>query len=240
MAGHSKWSKIKRQKGSADAARSKVFTKIGREIAVAVKSGGADPNSNARLMQVIAKAKTNNMPSDNIARGIKKASGELGSINYEEVLYEGYGPNGVAFVVEGLTDNKNRTAAEVRAIFSKNGGSLGAMGCASISFERKSVFLLDKAGLDEDSMMEIVLECGGEDLIEHEDGYEILAGASDFNRVLDGLTGKGVVFIKSAIERVPINFVDITDEDTVKKLHKMLDAFDDNDDIQAAFFNARI
>ncbi|MCL2556453.1 MAG: YebC/PmpR family DNA-binding transcriptional regulator [Firmicutes bacterium] len=240
MAGHSKWSKIKRQKGSADALRSKIFTKIGREIAVAVKSGGSDPHSNARLAQIIAKAKANNMPNDNIARGIKKASGELGNINYEEVVYEGYGPNGIAFVVEGLTDNKNRTAAEVRAIFSKNGGSLGVAGCAAISFEKKSVFFIEKCSFNEDDMMEIVLDCGADDFNENEDGYQIFAAAIDFNKVLDKLTAKNMVFIKSGIERVAVNLVDIDDEDTVKKLYKMLDSFDDNDDVQAAFHNARI
>jgi len=240
MAGHSKWSKIKRQKGSADALRSRIFTKIGREIAVAVKAGGADPNSNARLAQIIAKAKANNMPNDNIARGIKKASGEMGSINYEEVIYEGYGPSGVAFVVEALTDNKNRTAAEIRAIFNKAGGSLGVAGCAAISFEKKSVFLVERGEICEDAMMEIVLECEAEDLIEHEEYFEILANAIDFNKVLEGLSAKNIVFIKSGIERVAINLVDIEDEDTAKKLYKMLDGFEDNDDVSAAFHNARI
>jgi len=240
MAGHSKWSKIKRQKGSADALRSRIFTRLGREIAVAVKTGGADPSANARLAQVIAKARANNMPSDNITRGIKKASGELGSINYEEVVYEGYGPSGVAFVVEALTDNKNRTAAEIRAIFSKSGGSLGVAGCAAISFERRSVFFIEKGNFSEDAMMEIVLECEAEDLIEHEEYFEILASAADFNKVLEGLSTKNMVFIKSGIERVAANLVDIEDEDTVKKLHKMLDSFDDNDDVQEAYHNARI
>ncbi len=239
MSGHSKWSTIKRAKGKTDAARSAVFTKIGREIAVAVKAGGADPDNNSALRSVIAKAKAANMPNDNINRSIKKASGELGSINYESVVYEGYGTNGVAVIVETLTDNKNRTAGDVRHIFDKFGGSMGTNGCVSYLFESKGVILIEKkAGMDDDEVMMAALDAGAEDFNVEEDGaYEILTTPEDFISVCDNLKSQGYDFASSQIDRIPSMMVNL-DGTALEKFLKMIDMFDENDDVQNVYHNA--
>jgi len=238
MSGHSKWS-IKRAKGKTDAARSAVFTKIGREIAVAVKAGGPDPDSNSALRTVIAKAKAANMPNDNINRSIKKASGELGSINYESVVYEGYGTNGVAVIVETLTDNKNRTAGDVRHIFDKFGGSMGTNGCVSYLFESKGVIVVEKKkGMDDDEVMMAALEAGAEDF-NADDEYEIITTPEDFNAVCDNLRAKGYEFLSSQIDRIPSMTVTLEDS-AAEKFTKMLDMFDENDDVQNVYHNAEL
>lgn len=239
MSGHSKWSTIKRAKGKTDAARSAVFTKIGREIAVAVKAGGPDPDSNSALRTVIAKAKAANMPNDNINRSIKKASGELGSINYESVVYEGYGTYGVAVIVETLTDNKNRTAGDVRHIFDKFGGSMGTNGCVSYLFESKGVIIVEKKkGMDDDEVMMAALEAGAEDF-NADDEYEIITTPEDFNAVCDNLRAKGYEFLSSQIDRIPSMTVTLEDS-AAEKFTKMLDMFDENDDVQNVYHNAEL
>ena len=239
MSGHSKWSTIKRAKGKTDAARSAVFTKIGREIAVAVKAGGPDPDSNSALRTVIAKAKAANMPNDNINRSIKKASGELGSINYESVVYEGYGTNGVAVIVETLTDNKNRTAGDVRHIFDKFGGSMGTNGCVSYLFESKGVIVVEKKnGMDDDEVMMAALEAGAEDF-NADDEYEITTTPEDFNAVCDNLRAKGYEFLSSQIDRIPSMTIALEDS-AAEKFTKMLDMFEENDDVQNVYHNAEL
>lgn len=238
MSGHSKWHNIQQAKGKADAARGKIFTKIGREIAVAVKAGGADPNSNAALRAVIDKAKANNMPKDNINRSIQKASGELGSINYESIVYEGYGTNGIAVIVEALTDNKNRTGGEVRHIFDKAGGSLGTTGCVSYMFDTKGVITIEKkSGMDDDEMMMTALDAGAEDFDVVDNYYEIVTSPTDFAAVRDALTATGIEYVSAEIERIPQNTV-FLDNESRDKLLKMLDAFEDNDDVQNVYHNA--
>lgn len=238
MSGHSKWHNIQQAKGKADAARGKIFTKIGREIAVAVKAGGADPNSNAALRAVIDKAKANNMPKDNINRSIQKASGELGSINYESIVYEGYGTNGIAVIVEALTDNKNRTGGEVRHIFDKAGGSLGTTGCVSYMFDTKGVITIEKkSGMDDDEMMMTALDAGAEDFDVVDNYYEIVTSPTDFAAVRDALTAAGIEYVSAEIERIPQNTV-FLDNESRDKFLKMLDAFEDNDDVQNVYHNA--
>ncbi len=238
MSGHSKWATIKRAKGKTDAARANVFTKIGRELAVAVKAGGPDPNNNAKLRDVISKAKAANMPNDNITRSIKKASGELGSINYDAITYEGYGAGGVAVIVETLTDNKNRTAGDVRHIFDKCGGSMGTNGCVSYLFETRGVLAVEKKPTDDDDeMMMLALECGAEDFGVEDGMYEILTTQADFSAVREQLEAKGIAFVKSEIEKIPSNYIGV-DEATLPKIQRMLDMFDDNDDVQNVYHNA--
>jgi UPF0082 protein cbei_4222 len=240
MSGHSKWATIKRAKGKTDAARSKVFTKIGRELAVAVKLGGADPDSNASLRGVIAKAKAANMPNDNIQRSIKKASGELGSINYESIVYEGYGTNGVAVIVETLTDNKNRTGGDVRHIFDRCGGALGTNGCVSYMFESKGVLDIEKTDkMDDDEMMMTALDAGADDFSVDGNVYEVLTSPENFNTVRDALEAKGYSFVRSEIDRIPNMTVDLDDE-AAEKIIRMLDLFDDNDDVQNVYHNANL
>lgn len=240
MSGHSKWATIKRAKGKTDAARSKVFTKIGRELAVAVKLGGADPDSNASLRGVIAKAKAANMPNDNIQRSIKKASGELGSINYESIVYEGYGTNGVAVIVETLTDNKNRTGGDVRHIFDRCGGALGTNGCVSYMFESKGVLDIEKTDkMDDDEMMMTALDAGADDFSVDGNVYEVLTSPENFNNVRDALEAKGYSFVRSEIDRIPNMTVDLDDE-AAEKIIRMLDLFEDNDDVQNVYHNANL
>lgn len=235
MSGHSKWANIKNKKGKADAARGNVFTKIGRELAVAVKAGGADPNSNSRLRDVISKAKAANMPNDNIARSIKKASGELGSVNYEEMAYEGYGAGGVAIIVECLTDNKNRTGGDVRHLFDKYGGSLGTTGCVSYLFKKRGVIIADKAK-DEDEVLMLVLDCGGEDMETEDDCYEIYAAPSDLYAVSDKLKEAGVNVLSSEIDMIPENEIDPGSH--VDSVRKLVDLLEENDDVQNVYHNA--
>jgi len=236
MSGHSKWATIKRAKGKTDAARGKVFTKIGRELAVAVKAGGPDPSANARLRDAIAKAKAANMPNDNIQRGIKKAAGELGAINFEAIIYEGYGPDGVAVIVETLTDNKNRTAGEVRHIFDKSGGALATTGCVSYLFDTKGVITVEKtAALTEDAVMADALDAGAEDFSDAGDVFEIITSAADYAAVREAFEAKKYTVASSGIERIPQNYVSVTN---VEKFTRMLDQFDESDDVQQVFHNA--
>ncbi|MBC5648085.1 YebC/PmpR family DNA-binding transcriptional regulator [Christensenella tenuis] len=237
MSGHSKWSTIKNKKGKADAARGKIFTKIGRELAVAVKLGGPDPASNSRLRDVIAKAKANNMPNDNINRSIKKASGELGSINYEELTYEGYGIGGVAVIVETMTDNKNRTVGEVRHAFDKFGGSLGTNGSVAFMFDKKGVIVIDTEAGDEDSIMEAALEAGAEDFSAEDGAYEITTAPEDFSAVREALEGQGYEFLSAEIDMVPQTMTSLSEEQQ-KQFEKMLDMLEDNDDVQNVYHNA--
>jgi len=237
MSGHSKWSTIKHKKGKADAKRGKIFTKIGRELMVAVKMGGADPDMNPRLRDAIAKAKSNNMPNDNVNRVIKKASGETDSVNYEEIVYEGYGPGGVAVIVEAMTDNKNRTASNVRFYFDKNGGSLGASGCVNWMFERKGTIAVEKTdGIDEDELMMQALDAGAEDFLVHDDVFEILTSPGDFSAVRDELEKQGIEFLGAEIQRIPQNTSDI-DAEHAENINKMLDMMEDDDDVQNVYHN---
>lgn len=240
MAGHSKWATIKRQKAKNDASKGKAFTKIGKEIAVAVKMGGADPDQNSRLRDAIAKAKASNVPNDNIMRSIKKASGELGAINYEEITYEGYGAHGVAVVVETLTDNKNRTAADVRHAFSKGGGALGATGCVLWMFETKGVLTIEKNDtVDEDELMMCALEAGADDFNVDDEGFEITTTPTDFSAVREALDKKGYDFLSVGIEKVPDTTVELSDEQQ-EDVFKLLDLLDDNDDVQNVYHNAEL
>jgi len=238
MAGHSKWANIKHKKERTDAKRGKIFTKIGREIAVAVKEGGPDPAANAKLRDVIAKAKANNLPNDNITRSIKKASGELGSINFESVVYEGYGAGGVAVIVEALTDNRNRTASEVRHGFDKHGGSLGATGCVNWMFEHKGVLVVENVDdINEDELLMAALEAGADDVSGDDDAYEITTDAAAFSAVHEALETAGYRFLLAEIQMVPENTVAL-DEEKMDSVQKMLDALEDSDDVQNVYHNA--
>ncbi len=240
MSGHSKWATIKRQKGKTDAARANVFTKIGRELAVAVKAGGPDPNNNPRLRDVIAKARAANMPNDNITRSIKKASGEDGNVSYDAITYEGYGSNGVAMIVETLTDNKNRTAAAVRHIFDKCGGSLGTTNCVSYMFESKGVVTVAaQKGDDEEEIMMLALEQGADDFDTGEDEYYISTAPSALDTVREGLEKAGRTILSAEVRQIPSSTVDV-DEDTAAKIRRMLDMFDDDDDVQNVYHNANL
>lgn len=236
MSGHSKWANIKNKKGKNDAARGSIFTKIGRELAIAVKQGGADPNSNSRLRDVIAKAKANNMPNDNIMRSIKKASGELNAVNYEEMTYEGYAAGGVAVIVETLTDNKNRTAGEMRHLFDKYGGALGQTGCVSFMFNRKGVIIADKAGFDEDDMMMLALEAGADDIVSDEDVYEIYTKPTELYDVAEALKANGVNVLSQEKEMIADNEVDPAGH--LQSVVKLIDMLEENDDVQNVYHNA--
>ena len=240
MSGHSKWHNIQKTKGAADAKRSQAFTKIAREIIVAVKEGGSgDPNNNSRLATVIAKAKAANMPNDNIKRTIDKALGAGSTDNFEKVVYEGYGPSGVAVIVEALTDNRNRTAPEVRHLLDKYGKGLGATGCVSWSFDRKGVIIIDNedGDLDEEAVMMDALDCGAADFEADGDVFEITTDPDDFNAVTAALEGKGYAFVQAAIEMVPQNYIKLTDEEEIKNMGKMIDLLEDNDDVQNVWHN---
>jgi YebC/PmpR family DNA-binding regulatory protein len=237
MSGHSKWSNIKRKKEATDAAKGKIFTKIGREIAVAVKSGGADPAGNSKLKDVIAKAKAANMPNDNIERVIKKAAGEGSGENYDEIVYEGYGPSGIAIIVETLTDNRNRTAADVRHYFDKFGGNMGQSGCVSFMFNRQGVILFEKEGIDEDQLMEDALESGAIDFIAEDEIYDVRTEANDMGAVRDDLEAKGYKFVSAEVEYVPSTYTALTNPDDIKNMGRMLEMFDENDDVQNVYHN---
>ncbi len=243
MSGHNKWSTIKQKKGKNDAARAKVFTKIGRELIVAIKEGGsADPSVNSKLKDCIAKAKAANVPNDNIERIIKKASNEADSTNYEAVTYEGYGPNGVAVIVEALTDNRNRTAGEVRHYFDKFGGNMGTQGCVSFMFSQKGVLVIEREELekDEDTVMEDALECGAADFEADDDVFTVYTEPADFSTVREGLEKIGYEFVSAELEMVPSTYTKLEDEESATKMQKMLDMFDDNDDIQNVWHNWEI
>lgn len=237
MSGHSKWNNIKRTKEKTDAQRGKIFTKIGREIAVVVKSGGSDPNTNPRLKDIIYKAKQANMPNDTIERSIKKAAGELGGVNYEEVVYEGYGAGGSAVIVECLTDNKNRTAGDIRHFFDKYGGSLGANGCVSYLFNKKGLILIEKtAEMDVDSVMMDALDCNAKDVVECDDVIEIYTDYSDVMEVKTLLEARGYSLISAEATKLPDNYVEL-DESKLTSFTKMMQALEDLDDVQEVYHN---
>ena len=239
MSGHSKWHNIQAKKGKADAARGAIFTKIGREIAIAVREGGANPDSNGKLRDVIAKAKANNMPNDNIQRSIKKASGELSNVVYEQITYEGYAPGGVAIIVETITDNRNRTASDVRHCFAKYDGNMGTTGSVSFMFDEKGVLVVERApGMDEDEMMMTALDAGAEDMKTQEDAFEIYTAPNDFSAVREALEKAGYAFLSADTQMIPQNLVTVSDPDTVTKIRKMLDLLDESDDVQNVFHNA--
>ncbi len=238
MSGHSKWNNIKRKKEKTDGAKAKIFTKIGRELAVAVKEGGGpDPASNSKLKDCIAKAKAANVPNDNIERIIHKAAGDNDGAKYENITYEGYGPSGVAVIVEALTDNRNRTAADVRHYFDKFGGNLGTTGCVSFLFEEKGIIVIEKEGRDEDTVMEDALEAGASDFQADEDVFEISTLPDDFSGVREDLENKGYEFVSAEVEMVPTTYTTLADEDAQTKMQKLLDALEDNDDVQNVWHN---
>ena len=239
MSGHSKFANIKHKKEKNDAAKGKIFTIIGREIAVAVKEGGPDPANNYKLATVIAKAKSNNMPNDTIERGIKKASGDLGNVNYEYITYEGYGPNGIAIIVDALTDNKNRTAANVRSAFTKGKGSIGTMGCVSFMFDKKGEIIIDKeeCDMDADELMMTAIDAGADDFVEEEDCYQILTDPDAFEEVRAALEKAGIPMMSAEVTMIPQNYVSLTDEEAVKNLQKTLDLLDADDDVQNVYTN---
>ena len=237
MSGHSKWKNIMHKKEKTDLQRAKVFTKIGKEIAMAVRDGGADPATNTKLKDLIAKAKANNVPNDNIERSIKKASGADGNVNYEVILYEGYGPSGVAVIVETTTDNRNRTGADMRHYFDKYGGNLGQTGCVSYMFEDKGVIVIAADGVDEEALMEAALEAGAEDISGEDEVFEITTAPADFSGVVDALTQKGYKFVSCEQSQVPANYVPLTGEEELKNMNKLLEMFDENDDVTNVWHN---
>ena len=237
MSGHSKWANIKNRKGKQDAAKGKIFTKMAKLIAVAAREGGSDPEMNAKLRDAVAKAKAANMPNDNIDRAIKKGAGELAGTVYEEITYEGYGPGGVAVIVNALTDNKNRTAGDIRHAFDKNGGNLGTNGCVAYLFTKAGRIMIEKSdAIDEDELMMIALDAGAEDMETSEDGYEIKTAPEDFAKVMDALNDAGVEVLSGEVAMIPSTETEISEEDA-KKMDKMLDMFDDNDDVQEVWHN---
>ena len=232
MSGHSKWHNIQAKKGKADAARGKIFTKLGRELLIAVKQGGPDPAGNSKLKDVIAKCKANNMPNDTINNAIKKASGAGSNESYEEITYEGYGPNGVAIIVNASTDNKNRTAADVRHVFSKSGGSLGTNGCVSYMFEKKGIIVIEKEGcsLSEDDLMMLAIESGAEDFSSEEEVYEITTAPADFTQVTEELSKNNLTFLEAGVQMVPSTYVSL-DESGAEKMQRLIDNLEDLDDV---------
>ncbi len=238
MSGHSKWHNIQAKKGKADAARGKIFTKLGRELLIAVKQGGPDPAGNSKLKDVIAKCKANNMPNDTINNAIKKASGAGSNESYEEITYEGYGPNGVAVIVNASTDNKNRTAADVRHVFDKAGGNLGTTGCVSYMFEKKGVIVIEKAecSLSEDDLMMMAIEAGAEDFVAEEEVYQITTAPSDFTQVTESLSNNNLTFLEAGVQMVPSTYVAL-DEKGSEKMQRLLDNLEDLDDVLEVFHN---
>ena len=238
MSGHSKWHNIQAKKSKMDARRGKIFTKMGKEIVVAVKNGGANPDINARLRDAIAKAKAVNMPNDTIAKAIKKASGELASVNYENIVYEGYGPSGVAVIVETLTDNKNRSAGNVRSAFTKGGGNMGTAGCVGFMFQEKGEIIIEKGTIDEDELMMLALDAGAEDFsAEEEEVFVVTTTPEDFGTVREALEAEGIEFLEAQVKMIPDTYTAINEEDA-KKFQKMLDLLDDDDDVQEVYHNA--
>jgi YebC/PmpR family DNA-binding regulatory protein len=237
MSGHSKWASIKHKKGAADAKRGKIFTKLIREITVAAREGGGDPDANPRLRLAIQKAKDANMPADNIERGIKKGTGELEGVSFENVSFEGYAPGGVAIIVEGLTDNKNRTTSEVRAIFTKRGGNMAGAGSVAFQFEKKGVFMVKREDADEDELLGIALDSGAEDLTSDEMFFQIVCAPQDFDKVRSGLAGKKVKIASSELSMTPKNEVKVEDVETARKVLAIVEDLEDNDDIQNVYSN---
>ncbi|MDD4691089.1 MAG: YebC/PmpR family DNA-binding transcriptional regulator [Eubacterium aggregans] len=237
MSGHSKWSNIKNRKGKQDAVKGKIFTKMAKLIAVAAREGGGDPEMNAKLRDAIAKAKAANMPNDNVDRAVKKGTGELGDAIFEEITYEGYGPGGVAVIVSALTDNKNRTAADVRHAFDKNGGNLGTNGCVGFLFTKSGRIMVEKSdAIDEDELMMLALDAGAEDMEVAEDGYTIITAPEDFAAVMDAMGENDIEVLTGEVAMIPSTETALSPED-VKKMEKMLDMFDDNDDVQEVWHN---
>ena len=239
MSGHSKFANIKHKKEKNDAKKGKIFTVIGREIVVAVKEGGPDPANNSKLRDVIAKAKANNMPNDTIDRGIKKAAGDANADNFEVLTYEGYGPNGVAIIVKTLTDNKNRTAGNVRSYFTKGNGNIGTPGSVSFKFDNKGQIIIDKeeCEMDADDLMMIALDAGAEDFAEEEDSYEILTDPDEFSTVREALEKEGIPMMEAQVAMIPQTYVELTDEQDIKNLQKTLDLLDDDDDVTDVWHN---
>ncbi|MGJ0848717.1 DNA-binding regulatory protein, YebC/PmpR family [Tissierella praeacuta DSM 18095] len=238
MAGHSKWNNIKNKKGKEDAKRAKVFTKLGRYIMVAAKEGGADPDYNPALKAAIDKAKAENMPNDNIERAIKKGSGELGADNFEEIIYEGYGPAGIAVFVQCLTDNRNRTAPDVRHAFDKCGGNMGQSGCVTFMFDKKGMLAIERTdSIDEDELTMLAIDLGAEDFVAEDEGFEIITSVEDFNSVKDGLVAAGYEFAMAELTYIPQNTVELTNPDDIKNMEKLIDMLEDNDDVQEVYHN---
>ncbi|MBR5337347.1 MAG: YebC/PmpR family DNA-binding transcriptional regulator [Lachnospiraceae bacterium] len=239
MSGHSKFANIKHKKEKNDAAKGKIFTIIGREIAVAVKEGGPDPDNNSKLRDVIAKAKANNMPNDTIDRGIKKAAGDVNSVNYEYVSYEGYGPGGTAIIVNALTDNKNRTAANVRSAFTKGNGSIGTQGCVSFMFDEKGQIIIDReeCDTDADELMMMALDAGADDFVEEDDSFEILTAPDAFPDVRKALEDNNIPMASAEVTMIPQTYVKLTDEQDIKNINRTLDLLDEDDDVQEVFHN---
>ncbi len=240
MSGHSKFANIKHKKEKNDAKKGKIFTIIGREIAVAVKEGGADPANNSKLRDVIAKAKANNMPNDTIERGIKKAAGDSNAANYENITYEGYGPNGTAIIVRALTDNKNRTASNVRNAFTKGGGNVGTTGCVSYMFDEKGQIIIDseECDIEADDLMMMALDAGAEDFNEEEDSFEILTAPEDFSAVREALENEGIPMVQAEVTMIPQTYVNLTDENDLKMMNRIIDLLDEDDDVQEVYHNA--
>ncbi len=237
MSGHSKWSTIKRKKGAIDAKRGKVFTRLIKEITVAARSGGGDPEGNPRLRSAIVTAKAENMPKDNISRAIKKGTGEIAGEIYDEIMYEGYGPGGVAILVECLTDNRNRSVADIRHYFAKSNGNLGESGCVAYMFDKKGLILVDKTTITEDELMDKALEAGAEDVIEEESEFQILTAPEDFDAVRSALEESGVSFLDASISMIPQNTVEVVDEKIARSLMKLMESLEDHDDVQNVYAN---
>ncbi len=239
MSGHSKFANIKHKKEKNDAKKGKIFTVIGREIAVAVKEGGPDPNNNSKLRDVIAKAKANNMPNDTIDRGIKKAAGNVDAVNYVNITYEGYGPNGTAIIVEALTDNRNRAAANIRSAFTKGGGNIGTPGCVSFMFDNKGQIIVDKeeCEMEADDLMMLALDNGADDFAEEEDSFEITSDPDDFVALREALEAAKIPMVSADVTMIPQNWVELTSEEDIKKMNRILDLLDEEDDVQEVYHN---
>lgn len=237
MSGHSKWSTIKRKKGAIDAKRGKIFTRLIKEITVAARAGGGDIEGNPRLRTAVATAKTENMPKDNIARAIKKGTGEIAGEIYDEIMYEGYGPGGVAVLVECMTDNRNRTVADVRHFFAKSNGNLGESGCVSWMFDKKGLIQVEKKNISEEEMMDMALEAGAEDVIEEESEFHIHTSPEDFETVRSALEERGITFLEAQVSMIPKNTVEVTDEKVARSLMKLMENLEDHDDVQNVYAN---
>jgi len=237
MSGHSKWSTIKRKKGAVDAKRGKVFTRLIKEITVAARHGGGDPEGNPRLRSAISSAKSENMPKDNIIRAIQKGTGEIAGEVYDEIMYEGYGPGGVAVLVECLTDNRNRTVADVRHYFAKSNGNLGESGCVAYMFDKKGLILVDKSIITEEELMDAALEAGADDIVEEENEFQILTAPEDFDGVRNALEESGISFVDASISMIPQNTVEVVDEKIARSLMRLMDSLEDHDDVQNVYAN---
>ena len=239
MSGHSKFANIKHKKEKNDAAKGKIFTRLGKELMVAVKEGGPDPNNNSKLRDVIAKAKSNNMPNDTIDRSIKKAAGDANAANFTAITYEGYGPNGTAIIVETLTDNKNRTASNVRNAFTKGGGNVGTTGCVSFMFDQKGQIIIDKeeCEMDADDLMMLALDAGAEDFSDEDDSYEVITSPEDFSAVREALEKENIPMASAEVTMIPQTWVELSSEEDIKKMNRILDLLDEDDDVQAVYHN---